>query len=184
MCFSRLWNELTSLLFNCSLLTKHATRLKEMSAMLGKWVSYHTSQGKLDLHCLCSFCWGNLYPLFRVEAVIGSSCLPMFWLNHLNVIKIKKRKKKKSGRICMISSWWMQSSKKASQVSTGSGVSHALLFLCVWYFLLHVVVDFAHFVCRFATLATRMEQYIQGQSRELVDQAYTKFVSVFFYFLW
>jgi hypothetical protein len=33
---------------------------------------------------------------------------------------------------------------------------------------------------RFATLATRMEQYIQGQSRDLVDQAYTKFVSVFF----
>lgn len=30
---------------------------------------------------------------------------------------------------------------------------------------------------RFATLATRMEQYIQGQSRDLVDQAYTKFVS-------
>ncbi|KAF9620190.1 hypothetical protein IFM89_010925, partial [Coptis chinensis] len=28
---------------------------------------------------------------------------------------------------------------------------------------------------RFATLATRMEQYIQGQSRDLVDQAYTKF---------
>jgi len=33
---------------------------------------------------------------------------------------------------------------------------------------------------RFATLATRMEQYIQGQSRDLVDQAYTKFVSAFF----
>lgn len=32
---------------------------------------------------------------------------------------------------------------------------------------------------RFATLATRMEQYIQGQSRDLVDQAYTKFVSFF-----
>lgn len=93
MCFSRLWNEPTSLLFNCSLLTKHATRLKEMSAMLGKWVSYHTSQGKLDLHCYCSFCWGNLYPLFRVKAVIGSSCLPMFWLNHLNVIKIKEEEK-------------------------------------------------------------------------------------------
>lgn len=30
---------------------------------------------------------------------------------------------------------------------------------------------------RFATLATRMEQYIQGQSRDLVDRAYTKFVS-------
>lgn len=35
-------------------------------------------------------------------------------------------------------------------------------------------------VSRFATLATRMEQYIQGQSRDLVDQAYTKFVSVSF----
>lgn len=41
---------------------------------------------------------------------------------------------------------------------------------------------------RFATLATRMEQYIQGQSRDLVDQAYTKFVSthlpqtIFFFF--
>ncbi|KAI4389915.1 hypothetical protein MLD38_002082 [Melastoma candidum] len=33
---------------------------------------------------------------------------------------------------------------------------------------------------RFATLATRMEQYIQGQSRDLVDQAYTKFVSIMF----
>ncbi|KAF5955672.1 hypothetical protein HYC85_008528 [Camellia sinensis] len=31
------------------------------------------------------------------------------------------------------------------------------------------------YVPRFATLATRMEQYIQGQSRDLVDQAYTKF---------
>ncbi|GAU15351.1 hypothetical protein TSUD_04200, partial [Trifolium subterraneum] len=34
------------------------------------------------------------------------------------------------------------------------------------------------YIPRFATLATRMEQYIQGQSRDLVDQAYTKFVSV------
>ncbi|PKU68373.1 Exocyst complex component SEC3A [Dendrobium catenatum] len=33
---------------------------------------------------------------------------------------------------------------------------------------------------RFATLATRMEQYIQGQSRDLVDQAYTKLVSIMF----
>ncbi|PON88959.1 Exocyst complex component Sec [Trema orientale] len=32
------------------------------------------------------------------------------------------------------------------------------------------------YIPRFATLATRMEQYIQGQSRDLVDQAYTKFV--------
>ncbi|WVY93570.1 hypothetical protein V8G54_032658 [Vigna mungo] len=31
------------------------------------------------------------------------------------------------------------------------------------------------YIPRFATLATRMEQYIQGQSRDLVDQAYTKF---------
>lgn len=38
----------------------------------------------------------------------------------------------------------------------------------------HWVNDFSS---RFATLATRMEQYIQGQSRDLVDQAYTKFVS-------
>ncbi|KAG6429941.1 hypothetical protein SASPL_107998 [Salvia splendens] len=30
---------------------------------------------------------------------------------------------------------------------------------------------------RFATLATHMEQYIQGQWRDLVDRAYTKFVS-------
>ncbi|PIN15838.1 Exocyst protein Sec3 [Handroanthus impetiginosus] len=35
------------------------------------------------------------------------------------------------------------------------------------------------YIPRFATLATRMEQYIQGQSRDLVDQAYTKLVSVF-----
>ncbi|MBA0832737.1 hypothetical protein Goarm_017105 [Gossypium armourianum] len=33
------------------------------------------------------------------------------------------------------------------------------------------------YIPRFATLATRMEQYIQGQSRDLVDLAYTKFVS-------
>ncbi|XP_042961236.1 exocyst complex component SEC3A isoform X6 [Carya illinoinensis] len=31
------------------------------------------------------------------------------------------------------------------------------------------------YIPRFAILATRMEQYIQGQSRDLVDQAYTKF---------
>ncbi|KAK9164050.1 hypothetical protein Syun_004952 [Stephania yunnanensis] len=36
------------------------------------------------------------------------------------------------------------------------------------------------YIPRFATLATRMEQYIQGQSRELVDQAYLKFVSIMF----
>ncbi|KAL6574258.1 Exocyst complex component S3A [Orobanche hederae] len=36
------------------------------------------------------------------------------------------------------------------------------------------------FIHRFATLATRMEQYIQGQSRDLVDQAYTKFVTIMF----
>ncbi|OWM80790.1 hypothetical protein CDL15_Pgr006820 [Punica granatum] len=36
------------------------------------------------------------------------------------------------------------------------------------------------FLPRFATLATRMEQYIQGQSRDLVDQAYSKFVNIMF----
>ncbi|XP_078430535.1 exocyst complex component SEC3A-like [Wolffia australiana] len=36
------------------------------------------------------------------------------------------------------------------------------------------------YIPRFATRATRMEQYIHGQSRDLVDQAYTKFVSVMF----
>ncbi|KAL0302693.1 UNVERIFIED_CONTAM: Exocyst complex component SEC3A [Sesamum angustifolium] len=36
------------------------------------------------------------------------------------------------------------------------------------------------YIPRFATLATRMEQYIQGQSRDLVDQAYSKFVTVMF----
>lgn len=36
------------------------------------------------------------------------------------------------------------------------------------------------YIPRFATLATRMEQYIQGQSRDLVDQAYTKLVSMMF----
>ncbi|XP_057434895.1 exocyst complex component SEC3A-like isoform X1 [Lotus japonicus] len=36
------------------------------------------------------------------------------------------------------------------------------------------------YIPRFATLATRMEQYITGQSRDLVDQAYTKFVSIMF----
>ncbi|RZC67105.1 hypothetical protein C5167_010789 [Papaver somniferum] len=36
------------------------------------------------------------------------------------------------------------------------------------------------YIPRFATLATRMEQYIQGQSRDLVDQAYTKFVNIMF----
>lgn len=36
------------------------------------------------------------------------------------------------------------------------------------------------YIPRFATLAGRMEEYIQGQSRELVDQAYTKFVGTMF----
>ncbi|KAK1389369.1 exocyst complex component SEC3A [Heracleum sosnowskyi] len=36
------------------------------------------------------------------------------------------------------------------------------------------------YIPRFATLATRMEQYIQGQSRDLVDQAYIKLVSIMF----
>ncbi|XP_038983630.1 exocyst complex component SEC3A-like isoform X3 [Phoenix dactylifera] len=36
------------------------------------------------------------------------------------------------------------------------------------------------YIPRFASLATRMEQYIQGQSRDLVDQAYTKIVSIMF----
>ncbi|KAK7283334.1 hypothetical protein RIF29_12778 [Crotalaria pallida] len=36
------------------------------------------------------------------------------------------------------------------------------------------------YIPRFAFLATRMEQYIKGQSRDLVDQAYTKFVSIMF----
>ncbi|KAL9359671.1 hypothetical protein Peur_047794 [Populus x canadensis] len=36
------------------------------------------------------------------------------------------------------------------------------------------------YIPRFATLATRMEQYIQGQSRDLADQAHTKFVSIMF----
>ncbi|OWM74483.1 hypothetical protein CDL15_Pgr003986 [Punica granatum] len=36
------------------------------------------------------------------------------------------------------------------------------------------------YISRFATLATRMEQYIQGQNRDLVDQAYTKLVSIMF----
>ncbi|KAI3785531.1 hypothetical protein L1987_44650 [Smallanthus sonchifolius] len=36
------------------------------------------------------------------------------------------------------------------------------------------------FVPRFALLATRMEQYIQGQSRDLVDQAYMKIIGIMF----
>ncbi|KAK4768707.1 hypothetical protein SAY87_003848 [Trapa incisa] len=36
------------------------------------------------------------------------------------------------------------------------------------------------YISRFATLATRMEQYIQGQNRDLVDQAYTKLVTIMF----
>ncbi|XP_039139451.1 exocyst complex component SEC3A-like [Dioscorea cayenensis subsp. rotundata] len=36
------------------------------------------------------------------------------------------------------------------------------------------------YIQRFATLATRMEQYIQGQSRDLVDQSYGKIVSTMF----
>ncbi|GMP81167.1 hypothetical protein CsSME_00035968 [Camellia sinensis var. sinensis] len=36
------------------------------------------------------------------------------------------------------------------------------------------------YIPRFSILATRMEQYIQGQSRDLVDQAYTKFVTIMF----
>ncbi|WOL03090.1 hypothetical protein Cni_G11810 [Canna indica] len=36
------------------------------------------------------------------------------------------------------------------------------------------------YIPRFAILASRMEQYIQGQSRDLIDQAYLKIVSVMF----
>ncbi|KAE9600062.1 hypothetical protein Lal_00045618 [Lupinus albus] len=36
------------------------------------------------------------------------------------------------------------------------------------------------YIPRFATLATRMEQYISGQSRDLVDKSYTKFVGIMF----
>ncbi|KAK4771018.1 hypothetical protein SAY87_031550 [Trapa incisa] len=36
------------------------------------------------------------------------------------------------------------------------------------------------YIPRFATLATRMEQYIQGQSRVLVDQAYSKLINIMF----
>ncbi|KAI7740910.1 hypothetical protein M8C21_033037 [Ambrosia artemisiifolia] len=36
------------------------------------------------------------------------------------------------------------------------------------------------FIPRFALLATRMEQYIQGQSRDLVDQAYIKIIGIMF----
>ncbi|KAK7310886.1 hypothetical protein RJT34_08669 [Clitoria ternatea] len=36
------------------------------------------------------------------------------------------------------------------------------------------------YIPRFASLATRMEQYISGQSRDLVDQAYTKFITIMF----
>ncbi|KAK4490349.1 hypothetical protein RD792_001025 [Penstemon davidsonii] len=40
--------------------------------------------------------------------------------------------------------------------------------------------QFSRLLHRFAILATRMEQYIQGQSRDLVDQAYMKFVTIMF----
>lgn len=50
--------------------------------------------------------------------------------------------------------------------------THLYMFLSL---ILYIILLFH----RFATLATRMEQYIQGQSRDLVDQAYTKFVSAF-----
>ncbi|KAE8669101.1 Exocyst complex component SEC3A [Hibiscus syriacus] len=44
----------------------------------------------------------------------------------------------------------------------------------------HNVGHTGAFIPRFATLATRMEQYIiQGQSRDLVDKAYTKLVAFF-----
>ncbi|KAM0060740.1 putative exocyst complex component Sec3 [Helianthus debilis subsp. tardiflorus] len=36
------------------------------------------------------------------------------------------------------------------------------------------------FIHRFALLAARMEQYIQGQSRDLVDQAYIKIIGIMF----
>ncbi|XP_019458553.1 PREDICTED: exocyst complex component SEC3A-like isoform X3 [Lupinus angustifolius] len=36
------------------------------------------------------------------------------------------------------------------------------------------------YIPRFATLATQMEQYISGQSRDLVDQSYTTFVGIMF----
>eukprot|EP00252_Welwitschia_mirabilis_P004626 TRINITY_DN14932_c0_g1_i1.p1 TRINITY_DN14932_c0_g1~~TRINITY_DN14932_c0_g1_i1.p1 ORF type:complete len:883 (+),score=188.57 TRINITY_DN14932_c0_g1_i1:136-2784(+) len=41
-------------------------------------------------------------------------------------------------------------------------------------------VGILSYIPRFSTLAARMEQYIQGQSRELVDQAYTKLVGTMF----
>ncbi|PNY03749.1 exocyst complex component sec3a-like protein [Trifolium pratense] len=43
-----------------------------------------------------------------------------------------------------------------------------------------IVSVFLSVLDRFATLATKMEQYIAGQSRDLVDQAYMKFVSIMF----
>lgn len=45
-----------------------------------------------------------------------------------------------------------------------------VLIACMFVYV-YVHVD------RFATLASRMEQYIQGQSRDLVDKAYTRLVS-------
>ncbi|XP_027901790.1 exocyst complex component SEC3A-like isoform X3 [Vigna unguiculata] len=42
------------------------------------------------------------------------------------------------------------------------------------------VIDNEEYYRRFAALATRMEQFVAGQSRDLVDQAYTKFVSIMF----
>jgi len=41
-------------------------------------------------------------------------------------------------------------------------------------------VGILHCIPRFAVLATRMEQYIQGHSRDLVDQAYTKIINAMF----
>lgn len=45
--------------------------------------------------------------------------------------------------------------------------------------IIHNIKPHIYLVHRFATLATRMEQYIQGQTRDLVDQAYTQFVSIY-----
>lgn len=52
-----------------------------------------------------------------------------------------------------------------------------ILYACLIDYMKNALMFSKKIILRFAALATRMEQYIQGHSRDLVDQAYTKIVS-------
>jgi hypothetical protein len=77
---------------------------------------------------------------------------------------------------------WVRYAKHGSCFVAITAANVCLFLVCIYFnfFLVSlwlILNAFKIIFHRFATLATRMEQYIQGQSRDLVDQAYTKFVS-------